>query len=86
MKRWLGRVRVMPRAGLLDPQGHAVEHALGSLGFAGVSKVRVGKTLEIALDGASEQDVRDQLKQMCEKLVANPVTEDYVIDTVEAAK
>ena len=86
MKRWLGRVRVMPRAGLLDPQGHAVEHALGSLGFNGVSKVRVGRTLEIALDGGSEQEVRDQLKQMCEKLVANPVTEDFTIDAVEAAQ
>ena len=85
MSRWLGRVRVMPRAGLLDPQGHAVEHALGSLGFGGVQRVRVGRTLEISMDGASEQDVRERLKQMCEKLVANPVTEDYSIDSVEAA-
>lgn len=85
MSRWLGRVRVMPRAGLLDPQGHAVEHALGSLGFAGVQRVRVGRTLEIAIEGASEQDVRERLKQMCEKLVANPVTEDFTIDTIEAA-
>ena len=86
MKRWLGRVRVMPRAGLLDPQGHAVEHALGSLGFNGVQQVRVGKTLEIALEGGSEQEVREQLKTMCEKLVANPVTEDFTIDAVEAAQ
>ena len=85
MKRWLARVRVMPRAGLLDPQGHAVEHALGSLGFSSVSKVRVGRTLEIAMEGASEQEARAQLKQMCEKLVANPVTEDFTIDAVEAA-
>lgn len=86
MKRWLGRVRVMPRAGLLDPQGHAVEHALGSLGFSGVQQVRIGRTLEIALEGGSEQEVRDQLKTMCEKLVANPVTEDFTIDAVEAAQ
>ena len=85
MTRFLGRVRVMPRAGLLDPQGHAVEHALGALGFDTVSAVRVGRTLEIALEGESEQQVRQRLREMCEKLVANPVTEDFTIDTVEAA-
>jgi len=83
--QWIGRVRVMPREGLLDPQGHAVEHALGSLGFNGVARVRVGRTFEIALEAATESEVRDRLTQMCEKLVANPVTEDFTIDTVEAA-
>jgi phosphoribosylformylglycinamidine synthase len=75
----------MPRAGLLDPQGHAVEHALGALGFNGVARVRVGRTFEIALEAATEPEVRDRLTQMCEKLVANPVTEDFTIDHVEAA-
>lgn len=84
MTRWVGRVRVMPRSGLLDPQGHAVEHALGELGFGGVGQVRVGRTLEIALEAGSESEVRAQLKAMCEKLVANPVTEDFTIDAVEA--
>ena len=84
MTRWVGRVRVMPRAGLLDPQGHAVEHALGELGFGGVGDVRVGKTLEIALEAGSEAEVRERLRAMCEKLVANPVTEDFTIDAVEA--
>ena len=74
----------MPRAGLLDPQGHAVEHALAALGVGGVQRVRVGRTVEIALEAASEPDVRDQLRQMCERLVANPVTEDFTIDAVEA--
>lgn len=85
MSRWIARVRVMPRAGLLDPQGHAVEHALGSLGFGGVQQVRVGRSFEIALEAATEPEVRDQLRQMCEKLVANPVTEDFTIDAVETA-
>ncbi len=85
MKSYLGRVRVMPRAGLLDPQGHAVEHALSALGFGGVEKVRVGRTLEIAVQADSEQQVRERLREMCEKLVANPVTEDFTIDAVEAA-
>jgi len=84
MTRWLGRVRVMPRAGLLDPQGHAVEHALGELGFGGVAQVRVGRTFEIALEAGSESEVRERLRAMCEKLVANPVTEDFTIDAVEA--
>ena len=84
MSNWVGRVRVMPRAGLLDPQGHAVEHALGALGFGGVQQVRVGRTVEIALQAASEPEVRDRLRQMCEQLVANPVTEDFTIDAVEA--
>lgn len=84
MKSFVGRVRVMPRAGLLDPQGHAVEHALGSLGFSGIERVRVGRTLEIDVQADNEQQVRERLREMCEKLVANPVTEDYVIDAVEA--
>jgi phosphoribosylformylglycinamidine synthase PurS subunit len=83
VKSFVGRVRVMPRAGLLDPQGHAVEHALGSLGFSGVQRVRVGRTLEIAVQAESEQQVRERLREMCEKLVANPVTEDFTIDGIE---
>lgn len=83
MTRFRGRVRVMPRQGLLDPQGHAVEQALGSLGFATVREVRVGRTVEIALDAGSEKEVRERLREMCERLVANPVTEDFTIDAVE---
>ena len=82
--RYRGRVRVMPRAGLLDPQGHAVEQALGALGFASVKQVRVGRTFEIALEADTEPQVRDALRQMCERLVANPVTEDFSIDAVES--
>ena len=84
MKRFKGRVRVMPRAGLLDPQGSAIEHALGALNFGGVDTVRVGRTLEMVIDGDSDADVRDKIRSMCEKLLANPVTEDFTIDAVEA--
>lgn len=84
MKRFKGRVRVMPRSGLLDPQGSAVEHALGALGFARVGEVRVGRTLELELEADSDADVRARLKDMCDRLLANPVTEDYTIDAVEA--
>jgi phosphoribosylformylglycinamidine synthase len=75
----------MPRDGLLDPQGTAVEHALGALGFSSVASVRVGRTLEIAVDADSEEEVRRRLREMCDRLIANPVTEDYTIDTVERA-
>ena len=84
MSRFRGRVRVMPRGGLLDPQGAAVEHALAALGFAQVAAVRVGRTLEVTLEGASETEVRERLRAMCDRLLANPVTEDFTIDAVEA--
>lgn len=86
MTTYIGRVRVMPRQGLLDPQGHAVEHALGELGFDGVRQVRVGRTLEISMEGSNQQEVRDRLRKMCEQLVANPVTEDFTIDVVETGR
>lgn len=77
-------VRVMPRAGLLDPQGQAVEHALESLGFAQVGPVRVGKALTVELAAADASAAERQARAMCERLLANPVTEDFTL-TVEAA-
>ena len=85
MSRWIARVHIMPRSGLLDPQGTAIEHALTALDFGGVRKVRVGKTIDITVDAASEQEARAQVQAMCDRLMANPVTEDYAIDSVEAA-
>ncbi len=78
------RVRIMPRAGILDPQGQAVEHALTELGFAGVGRVRVGRTVELHVDAAAEAEAREQARRMCERLLANPVTEDFTVDAVEA--
>ena len=72
-------VRVIPRAGLLDPQGQAVEHALGVLGFAGVSEVRVGKAIELGVDAPNAAAAEATARAMCERLLANPVTEDFVI-------
>ena len=77
-------VRVMPRAGLLDPQGLAVEHALHALGFAEANAVRMGKHLVLQLDAASRDAAAARAKAMCDRLLANPVTEDYQI-AVEAA-
>ena len=69
-------VTVMLKQGVLDPQGEAVRHALGTLGFEGVSGVRQGKVIELDLaDGTTE----DQIREMCEKLLANTVIESYQI-------
>ena len=67
------RVLVRPKAGILDPQGVAVERALPALGFEGVSNVHVGRLIELDIDDPS------QLPAMCEKLLANPLIEDFEI-------
>jgi phosphoribosylformylglycinamidine synthase len=85
MARFAVEVRVMPRPTLRDPQGQAVEHAFDALGFRSVSAVRVGKALTFELDrpdrGTAERDAR----AMCERLLANPVTEDFTF-SVRAAE
>ena len=73
-------VRVMPRPGLLDPQGQAVEHALAALGFAAATGVRVGKAIEFAVEAESPAAAEAMARTMCERLLANPVTEDFVIE------
>jgi phosphoribosylformylglycinamidine synthase len=73
-------VRIVPRAGLLDPQGQAVEHALTALGFREAGDVRVGKAIELSIDAKSAEDARGRARAMCDKLLANPVTEDYLVE------
>ena len=70
-------VRVMPRAALLDPQGQAVEHALHALGFSAVAQVRVGKHIVLDLEAPSGEAAVAQARVMCDRLLANPVTEDF---------
>lgn len=74
------RVQVMLKDGVLDPQGEAVRHALGSLGFAGVNGVRQGKVIELDLDDANAADAEARVREMCEKLLANTVIESYRIE------
>ncbi len=71
------RVLIRPKAGILDPQGEAVQRALPALGFDGVKHVHVGRLVEL--------DVRDpaELEQMCEKLLANPLVEDYEVQLLD---
>ncbi len=74
------RVLVRPKEGILDPQGQAVQRALPALGFAGVRNVHVGRLIELDVDDPS------QLPEMCERLLANPLIEDYEIVQGEQAE
>jgi len=73
------RVTVTLKNGVLDPQGKAIEGALGALGFSGVGAVRQGKVFDLALEGQDRAKAEADLKAMCEKLLANTVIENYTI-------
>ncbi|MBK8457007.1 MAG: phosphoribosylformylglycinamidine synthase subunit PurS [Phyllobacteriaceae bacterium] len=73
------RVTVTLKNGVLDPQGKAIEHALATLGFAGVASVRQGKVFDVALDGVDKAQAEAALKAMGEKLLANTVIEDFSV-------
>jgi len=74
------RVYITTKKGILDPQGVAIERSLPALGFEGVTGVRVGKFIELELtlpDGTPAQQARDEVDEMCRKLLANPIIEDF---------
>ena len=74
------RVTVMLKAGVLDVQGEAVRHALGTLGFAGVTGVRQGKVIELDLAATDRASADAQVRAMCEKLLANAVIESFAVE------
>ncbi len=74
---YLSKVRITVRKSILDPQGKAVEHAVASLGVKGISDVRMGKYVELKIDGNSEAEARRATDEVCKKLLASPVMEDY---------
>ena len=76
------RIEIMLKAGVLDPQGKAIEGALGGLGFDGVGSVRQGKIIEIDLGEADRDKARQDVERMCEALLANTVIENYRIELV----
>lgn len=78
-------VHIVPRSGLLDPQGKAVADALVSLGFADVRNAHVGRHMVIETMAADAESAKKSVRAMCEKLLANPVTEDFVIESAESA-
>lgn len=84
MPRWQAGVTVMLKPVVNDPQGLAVESGLQQLGYRGVSNVRVGKYIELALVANDELEARAQIEAMCDKLLANPVIEDYAYVVDEA--
>jgi phosphoribosylformylglycinamidine synthase subunit PurS len=74
------RVHVTLKDGVLDPQGEAVRHALGSLGFDGVGEVRIGKVIEVDLAATDPGAARAEVDEMCRKLLANTVIENYDVE------
>jgi phosphoribosylformylglycinamidine synthase len=78
-------IRVVPRRGLLDPQGKAVADALHALGFAEVADARVGRHVVLDVRAPDADAARARAAEMCARLLANPVTEDYVIESAEPA-
>jgi len=74
------KVHVTLKDAVLDPQGKAVNHALISLGFSGVSGVRIGRYIEFKIDETHPEKIRCQSEKMCRELLANPVIEDYKIE------
>ena len=71
------KIHVTLKQGILDPQGKAIEHALDSLGFKNAANVRVGKYMELDVNEADKTKAEAQVKSMCEKLLANTITEEY---------
>jgi phosphoribosylformylglycinamidine synthase PurS subunit len=83
--RWLARVYVTPKDGILDPQGQAVQHSLHALGYPEVGDVRIGKYLELRLADVSRESADQRVREMCERLLANQVIEDARFEIQEAA-
>ncbi len=77
------RIHVTLKEGVLDPQGKAIKHSLHDLGFSGVESVRQGKYIELELASDNETKLKTDLEEMCRKLLANVVIEDYAIELVE---
>lgn len=71
------KIHITLKPGILDPQGKTIQHALGTLGFAGIAEVRVGKLIEMSFDGLTAERARALAEEACQKLLANPVIENY---------
>lgn len=74
------RIIITLKNGVLDPQGKAIEGALGALGFSGVDGVRQGKVIDVDLRDMPAADAEAEIRSMCQKLLANPVIEDYAVE------
>jgi phosphoribosylformylglycinamidine synthase PurS subunit len=81
---YIARIRVTLRPSILDPQGKAVQHAIASLGEGSVSDVRIGKYIEAKINAKSEGEARRTVEEVCRRLLANPVMEDYTFEIAGA--
>jgi phosphoribosylformylglycinamidine synthase len=77
------KIFVTLKSGILDPQGQAVKNSLNALSFTEVSQVRMGKFIELDVEARDATQAKERVKQMCEKLLANPVIEEYQFELVE---
>lgn len=83
MKNYEAKIYVTLKKSVLDPQGSTLKHALSTMGYESVADVRVGKFLEVALSASNEAEAQTKLSEMCDKLLANPVIEEYKIELTE---
>jgi phosphoribosylformylglycinamidine synthase subunit PurS len=74
---YLAKIKITLRKSILDPQGKAVEHSIISLGYNNIEDTRIGKYIELKINAASEDEAKKLVKEVSEKLLANPVMEDY---------
>ena len=82
----IAKVAVTLKAGVLDTQGKAVKNALESLGFKGIKQVRVGKYIELELNGGKAASAKRDVERMCQKLLANPVVETYRVEVAKRSR
>ena len=82
MSQFRVAVHITPRRGILDPQGRTVAEALHSLGFASVRDVHIGRHIIVELDAGDREAAEQSTREMCDRLLANPVTEDFEIENV----
>ena len=76
------RIRIMPKTGVLDPQGKAIEGALGHMGFTGVNEVRQGKIIEMTVEETDPEKAKAAIEAMCRDLLANPVMENFAVELI----
>ncbi len=82
-RKYRAKIFVTPRPSVLDPAGVAVQSGLKQLGYEKVEQVRIGKYIELTLISPDEKSARQELDQMCDQMLANPVTENYRFDLIE---
>jgi len=85
LTRWIVEAEVMPKQGVNDPQGDAIMSGLKALGFAETNRVRCGKLIRVELDAENEAQALERATEMCQKLLANPVIEEFTLE-IQAAE